>query len=72
MLFDLDNDKGEIYDIAGQKPELAKELKILYDQWENQMVEPLWTIDGHVPKTKERLDKYINIRKAASKGEKKK
>ena len=71
MLFDLEDDKGEMHDIAGQKPEIVKGLKALYDQWEQQMVAPLWTVDGHVPKTKERLDKYRNIRKAASKGERK-
>jgi len=69
MLFDLENDASEIHDIAEQNPELVKELKNLYDHWEAEMVEPLWTIDGHVPKTKERLDRYNNVRKAAMKGE---
>ncbi|MCP3933029.1 MAG: sulfatase-like hydrolase/transferase [Bacteroidetes bacterium] len=69
MLFDLENDAGEMYDIAEQNPELVKELKNLYDHWDAEMVEPLWTTDGHVPKTKERLDRYNNVRKAARKGE---
>lgn len=71
LLFDLESDKREINDIAVQKPELLKELKSLYDNWEAEMVEPLWTTDGHVPKTKERLDEYNNRRKTASNGERK-
>lgn len=69
MLFDLKNDKREIFDIAGEKLELIKEMKGLYDQWDAKMADPLWTTDGHVPKTKERLDEYNNTRKAANKGE---
>ena len=72
MLFDLKNDKREIFDIAGEKPELVKEMKRLYDQWDKEMAKPLWTTDGHVPKTKERLDDYISTRKAAKKGERNK
>ena len=46
-------------------------MKRLYNQWDKEMVTPLWTTDGHVPKTKERLDNYNSTRNAANKGERK-
>lgn len=71
MLFNLENDKGEITDISEQEPEIFKELKSLYDKWDSEMVAPLWDVDGHVPATQKRLDKYNKIRGKASRGEKK-
>ena len=71
MLFDLEEDKGEIYDISNDKPELVKELKIVYNDWEAEMMDPLWTNDMHMPATKKRLDEYNEIRQAASNGERK-
>ena len=70
MLFDLINDPKEIHDISKQFPKKVKDLKEHYNLWNDQMIDPLWTKDGHVPKTKERLDTYNKIREKASLGEK--
>ncbi|NQU84439.1 MAG: sulfatase-like hydrolase/transferase [Mariniphaga sp.] len=37
MLFNLSNDIGERNDLAGEFPEKAKELKIIYDKWMNSL-----------------------------------
>lgn len=71
MLFDLEEDKGEIYDLSNDKPELVKELKSIYDDWEAEMMDPLWIDDMHMPATKKRLDTYNEVRQAASRGERK-
>ncbi len=42
QLFDLSTDIGEANDLAGQKPEVLKELSDALARWESQMVEPLW------------------------------
>lgn len=70
MLFNLENDKREISNISEQEPEVFKELQGLYDKWDEQMIDPLWNVDGHVTKTKERLEEYNLIRGKASMGEK--
>lgn len=66
MLFDLEKDPMEIINIAAQNPELIQELSGLYKAWDSEMIRPLWTEDGHVPKTKERLETYERIRRKST------
>jgi arylsulfatase A-like enzyme len=40
-LFDLAADPGETKDLAAQSPEVVKQLENLYDEWLNQMAEPM-------------------------------
>ncbi len=40
-LFDLKNDISETKDLSGQYPEKVKELTALYDEWLDQMAEPM-------------------------------
>jgi arylsulfatase A-like enzyme len=42
QLFDLAGDNGEQIDLAGEKPDVLKQLKAAYDQWNSQLAEPLW------------------------------
>jgi arylsulfatase A-like enzyme len=41
-LFDLSTDVGEQHDLAAQKPELVKELRATYEQWNAQLMRPRW------------------------------
>ncbi|GAB1308875.1 hypothetical protein KH5_15580 [Urechidicola sp. KH5] len=66
LLFDIENDPMEIINLATQNPELVKKMNESYKAWELNMIKPLWTKDGHRPKTKERLDMYNSIREKAS------
>jgi arylsulfatase A-like enzyme len=45
-LFDLSSDIGEKHDLAGEKPERARELKAKLDAWEAQLHKPLWKQKG--------------------------
>lgn len=41
-LYDLSKDSGEEHDLAGQKPDLVKELEAGLAKWESQLKKPLW------------------------------
>jgi hypothetical protein len=41
-LYDLAHDIGEKSDLAGAKPEKAKELRAAYEDWNRQLIAPLW------------------------------
>lgn len=41
-LFDLVSDISESKDIKAEKPDVVKELEKAFEQWNSQMVEPLW------------------------------
>jgi arylsulfatase A-like enzyme len=42
MLFNLAEDVGETRDLAGEKPEVLRQLGALYEQWDKQMMPPQW------------------------------
>ncbi len=42
-LFDLFSDVGEARNLSEERPELVKELERAYDEWDSQMIEPVWT-----------------------------
>ena len=41
-LYDLAADPGEARDLAGERPEKAKELQDAWEEWDRQLVPPLW------------------------------
>jgi arylsulfatase A-like enzyme len=41
-LYNLAEDIGEKNDLAGEKPELVKELEAALKQWDGQLAKPLW------------------------------
>jgi len=41
-LFDLGSDISESRDLKAEKPDVVKELEKAFEQWNSQMVEPLW------------------------------
>ena len=46
MLFDLGTDPREIHNLAAAKPAIVKQLNALYESWNSELAEPLWT-DPH-------------------------
>jgi len=42
-LFDLSSDIGESRDLSQERPDVLKEMQKTYQQWNSQMIEPLWT-----------------------------
>jgi arylsulfatase A-like enzyme len=42
-VFDLFSDVGEARNLSEERPELVKELEQAYDEWDSQMIEPVWT-----------------------------
>jgi arylsulfatase A-like enzyme len=53
-LFDLDSDIGESRDLKEQRPDVLKQMQETYEQWNSQMVEPVWTIQRRQRKTKKK------------------
>jgi arylsulfatase A-like enzyme len=43
QLYDLENDLGETKNLAAEKPEIAALLQKHYDEWNSQLVRPLWS-----------------------------
>jgi arylsulfatase B len=41
-LYDLSEDIGEQSNLAAQRPEIVEKLKIAYDRWNSEMIDPLW------------------------------
>ena len=41
-LYDLSTDIGEQVNVAKEHPEIVKTIKAKYDQWNSQMMDPLW------------------------------
>lgn len=50
-LFDLSSDIGESRDLAGERPDVLKEMQDAFQRWNSQMIEPLWTIQPRTLKT---------------------
>ncbi|MEX0676957.1 MAG: sulfatase [Pirellulales bacterium] len=48
-LYNLSRDIGETNDLASAQPERAKELKGLWDQWNESLIEPLWPQQSSAP-----------------------
>ncbi len=46
QLFDLASDIGETTNLASQRPELARELRVVLEDWSAQMTPPLWGPSG--------------------------
>ena len=41
-LFDLSSDIAESRDMTGERPDVLKEIKEVYERWNSQMIAPLW------------------------------
>ena len=48
-LYNVSRDIGEIDDLASAQPEKAKELKGLWDKWNQPLMEPLWPQQPYMP-----------------------
>jgi hypothetical protein len=54
ILYDLESDKVEMRNIAGENPDVVRQLRMRLSRWEREMIPPLWprvmdyriTIDG--------------------------
>lgn len=63
-LFDLEADPNERRDVAAERPEVARELRELYERWNAQMVPPRWT-DPHAQNVKKEFEAVDGARRAA-------
>jgi arylsulfatase A-like enzyme len=50
-LYNLASDIGESKDLKAEKPDVFKEMQDAYEQWNWQMIEPVWTIQRRKRKT---------------------
>jgi arylsulfatase A-like enzyme len=48
-LYDLSRDIGETNDLASTQPDKVEELKSLWDQWNQSLIEPLWPQQSYTP-----------------------
>jgi hypothetical protein len=62
MLFDLEHDEMEIYDVAAEHPSVVAELLKLYENWDSELQPPLWT-DPHIENVKKEEANTKQIRK---------
>ena len=56
-LYNLAKDVAEEHDLAGEHPEKVKALKTLWDEWNSQNVQPLWTPDSQDDAAEQNKDK---------------
>ena len=50
-LFDLSSDVGESRDLSQERTDVLKEMQEAFEQWNSQMIEPLWTRQQRTSKT---------------------
>ena len=62
MLFDLEQDEMEIYDVAAEHPAVVAQLLKLYENWDSELQPPLWT-DPHMENIKKEEANTKQIRK---------
>ena len=48
-LYELNGDIGEKKNMAEKRPELVKEIREVHDQWNRQMIDPIWPARGVHP-----------------------
>ena len=68
MLFNLEKDPYEHYNIADNGPQVVEQLKQAYMQWDAEMMQPLWD-DPHIPNVEQEEKKFEEIKKKASSGQ---
>jgi arylsulfatase A-like enzyme len=56
-LYNLASDIGEKKDLKAEKPDVFKEMQDAYEQWDSQMIEPVWTIQRRQRKTAKKKKK---------------
>ena len=50
-LYDLTDDIGEKENMAKKRPDLVREILAIHDQWNRQMIDPIWPARGIHPAT---------------------
>ena len=56
-LYNLASDISESKDLKAEKPEILKEMQEAYEQWNSQMIEPVWTRQRRQRKTTKKKKK---------------
>jgi len=59
-LFDLTSDIGETRDLTAERPDVIKEIEKTYEQWNSQMVAPLWKLRRRKKKPRKKTKKKKN------------
>ena len=59
-LFDLTSDIGETRDLTAERPDVTKEIEKAYEQWNSQMIAPLWKLRRRKKKPREKTKKKKN------------
>ena len=62
MLFDLNTDAMEVYDISANHKQIEKELTQEYAAWENELLPPLWS-DPHMENVAKQENNVQEIRR---------
>lgn len=68
-LFDMDSDPYEHTNLAEELPDVTSELQALYDQWNQDNLDPLWD-DPHIPNVEKQENEKRKIVGRACNGEK--
>jgi hypothetical protein len=56
-LYDLKEDIGEAMDLAADKPDVVARLVKAYEEWNKELVPPLWAQPGQAAKKKQQKTK---------------
>lgn len=59
-LFDLTSDIGETRDLTAERPDVTKEIEKAYEQWNSQMIAPLWKRRRRKKKPRKKTKKKKN------------
>ena len=59
-LFDLTSDIGETRDLTAERPDVTKEIEKAYEQWNSQMVAPLWKLRRRKKRPRKKTKKKKN------------
>ena len=59
-LFDLTSDIGETRDLTAERPDVTKEIEKAYEQWNSQMIAPLWKLRRRKKKPRKKTKKKKN------------
>jgi len=62
-LFDLTSDIGETRDLTAERPDVIKEIEKTYEQWNSQMIAPLWKLRRRKKKPKKKPRKKTKKKK---------
>jgi len=67
LLFDLSTDPSERHNLASEQPELVRELREAYADWEGGLMDPLWASGANQPQRVKALKREHGLKLGAAK-----